>query len=373
MGKRELLLIVAFAIAGVVAYQVAAPPAKPGQGFSFSQLWDRMRRGMRGNNASAEWTSQQTLAVADTVRELRIRDVRGGVRLIGESRSDIALEFRVQSSGPDPAEALTLAKAAKLNADLQEDAVILVVQYPEGVRQVANVVAHVPRRLAARIDGSSRLEAADLAALQVTNASGETHVSGIGGLVSGDFRSGTLDIKDAGEIDLTITNARTLINGVRGTSRLDLRGGRCSITGSHGPAEIDSRQGTTIEVQENAGSVRIGGNGGRVQVTAPESEIRLDMRRTDVSVELRHDVPMSLNTTDARIELSLGTSPGIQLDAMATDGTIKAADWQLTPGVHDKDSRLEHAFGHGPRVSVRTQHGDILISRLAAVEIKKKE
>ena len=55
MGKRELLLVIAFAVVGVVVYQITAPPPPPGsQGFSFSTLVQHMRRGIQGNRAVAE-------------------------------------------------------------------------------------------------------------------------------------------------------------------------------------------------------------------------------------------------------------------------------------------------------------------------------
>ena len=59
MGKRELVIAVAFIIAGAIAYQFTAPPPKTNeQGFSFSRFLSNARKGIRGNQAQASLTSQ---------------------------------------------------------------------------------------------------------------------------------------------------------------------------------------------------------------------------------------------------------------------------------------------------------------------------
>ena len=375
MGKRELLIAVAFIAVAAMAYQLTAPPAKPGQGFSFSQFFNRARR--NADTASAQATSSQTVTVAATVREIRIRDVRGAVQLLGENRADIAAEFGVQSTGPDTTTATSYVKGTHLKIDSLEDAIVLRVEYPDGGRQIASLTLHVPKRLAARVDGSNGVKASAIASLQLTSTIGESTIEQIAGPVAGDYRGGTLAITDAGSVDLTLNNVRATITGVRAMTRVDARAGRCTITGALGPIELENRA-AIIEIRDNHGPARVGGQGGRLDVTGAASEVRADMRRTDITVEARAAVPMSLSTTDARLELGIGSpagttgqAPPIQLDAVATDGEVHAADWQLTPVRSDRDWRLDHAFGGGARVSLRSQRGDIVIKKLGDVEIKK--
>jgi hypothetical protein len=235
----------------------------------------------------------------------------------------------------------------------------------------------VPKRLAARLEGVNGLTVTGIAALQLSGASGEGTLTEIAGLIGGDYRGGPLQVTDAGAVDLTLNNGRTTISGVRGTTRLDVRAGRCTIEGAVGSVEIENRA-ASLTVTRNHGPVHVGGQGGRLDITAPEGEVRADVRRTDISVELRRAVPMSLSTADARLELGLGGAPGttgqtpaVQLDAVATEGEVRATDWQLTATQSDTERRLEHAFGAGARVSLRTQRGDIVVKKLGDVEIKK--
>jgi hypothetical protein len=68
MGKRELVLIALFLVAGVVVYQVTAPPAPPGSDVSVGGLFGRLQRTGSGSRATASAESKQTHPVADSVR-----------------------------------------------------------------------------------------------------------------------------------------------------------------------------------------------------------------------------------------------------------------------------------------------------------------
>jgi len=72
MGKRELLLAVAFAIAGVVVYQLAAPASDSGRGLSLQRLLSSVQRELQGNRANAELTSERTFPAESTLTELRL-------------------------------------------------------------------------------------------------------------------------------------------------------------------------------------------------------------------------------------------------------------------------------------------------------------
>ncbi len=86
MGKRELLLIVAFVIVGAVVYQVTAPPPAPGErSFSLGRVIESIRREVRGNRASAEKTTTSTHPLDAGVTELRVV-ARGEITVTGEER-----------------------------------------------------------------------------------------------------------------------------------------------------------------------------------------------------------------------------------------------------------------------------------------------
>jgi hypothetical protein len=106
MGKRELLLIVGFAIAGLVAYQVTAPPRGPDDaGPSLSGMIDRVRREIRGHPASTTRTTTSTIPIDGRIAELRISEYVREVHVSGEDRQDAEVMLHVVSNGYDDQEA----------------------------------------------------------------------------------------------------------------------------------------------------------------------------------------------------------------------------------------------------------------------------
>jgi len=54
MGKRELLLIVAFAVVGLIVYQVTAPaPPAGSRSVTVGGVIEKLRRAARGNRSSS--------------------------------------------------------------------------------------------------------------------------------------------------------------------------------------------------------------------------------------------------------------------------------------------------------------------------------
>ncbi len=118
MGKRELLLIVAFVIVGSGRLPGHRAPAGPGErSFSLGRVIESIRREVRGNRASAEKTTTSTHPLDAGATELRIVVARGEITVTGEDRGDIAAELQVHSNGYDEAEAEKLAGETVLKID----------------------------------------------------------------------------------------------------------------------------------------------------------------------------------------------------------------------------------------------------------------
>ena len=90
MGKRELLLIVAFLVLGGIVYQVSAPdrPAD-GEGRSFMDFFRRVRGEMVGSRARFPVDLPVKAAVGDDVATLDLGELAGRVEIVGEAREDI--------------------------------------------------------------------------------------------------------------------------------------------------------------------------------------------------------------------------------------------------------------------------------------------
>ena len=119
MGKRELVIIAAFVLIGVVAYQFTAPAPKDGEeGFSLRKLFSEFKRDVSANNATARVTKAGTIALRPDLKSLRISTERSvPVTIIGEPRTDIAYEMPVESTGPDEASARAYAEKSLLFED----------------------------------------------------------------------------------------------------------------------------------------------------------------------------------------------------------------------------------------------------------------
>jgi hypothetical protein len=377
MGKRELFIALAFVAIGVIAYHLTAPaPVAGRQGFSLSRIWNDARRGIHGNAAEGTASSQETLPAPAGLTELRVQGLLSGrVRLIGESRGDIAYVLSVQSTGPDPSAALEYARRVRLKADDLGGALTLQAEYPKVGRQSATLEVRLPSRLAVLVDGAGGVEVSNLAAARLDGVAGDVTVSSVAGTLAGSHRNGSFTVEDVGSVKLTLQRSRASFDRVAGALTLDVRDGECRVVDVRGPIEIDEVR-AEVTITNPRGPVRVGGTDGRVTLVHPAAESAVDVRRAEVEVQLAASVPLRLLTTDDTLRLLLEGPPAITIDAVASQGHIDAAAFGLQAEQVDQESRLAHAFGANgaPRVSLRNTRGEIVIknSRETIVNRERK-
>jgi len=366
MGKRELLIALAFVLVGAAAYQLTAPPPKEGErGFSFSRMFSGLRREIGRNAANAEHTNTGTLKVTPAVTEIRLTLARSvGLTVIGEDRQDVAYEMPVSSTGPDAAAALEYAKRVELKLDDLGSVMTLALAYPEEGSQRARLALRVPLRLAVRVEGGSPVNVSGVAGVTLVNVVGETTLSEVAGAVTGAHRGGDLTVSGAASVDLNLRASRAKITGIRNSVSIVAQSGECHVRDSKGPAEIAATSAET-SIADHAGPIRITGEGGEVRITNPARETSVDMRRADLDVSLDAPVALTLLTSDEPLRLTLDGPPDVVIDAVAGGGgTIQAADFSLTPEIDGRDARLTHAFKPGgARVVLRNPRGEIVIAK----------
>ena len=148
MGKRELLLVLAFAVVGAAVYQFTAPPASASaSSFSVSGFIDQLRRHVRGNRSNADTTSTSSHPVSPSTGEVRIAINSQSLTIVGEDRQDVGSELQVTSNGYDEAEAQRLAGEVALKVVEGGGRLEFRISYPEGGRQRANVTIRVPTKM----------------------------------------------------------------------------------------------------------------------------------------------------------------------------------------------------------------------------------
>jgi hypothetical protein len=364
MGKRELLIITAFVVIGVVAYQLGAePPAEGQRRFSLATLMDHFREETSGRRASATVTTEGTIPLAAAVTEARISSV-SRVTVRGEARDDIGYLLTVEANGPDERTARQNASRTTLSQDAIGTVLALRANAPREGRQVVSLTVSVPTRLRIRIEstqGGTSLDASNLSDLQL-DATGDVRITGISGSVTGSHRNGTLTVADSAAVNLTLQNSEATFDRTRGT-RLTTRNGHSRITGATGAIEVATQNDETVLMQP-AGPVRITGSGGSLALDDPGDEVHVDTRRTSVDVKLARAVPLTILTTDEPLRLLFTARASFQLDAIATDGgVISAESLGVVPERVNEETRVRHTVNSGSApVALRNRRGPIVIS-----------
>ena len=368
MGKRELLIIVAFVVVGAVAYQFTAPPPAPGQtGFSLSGLMREFRREMRGDPGSATRTHTASLPAPASLAEVRVSGVTGRVEVQAEERADISYELRVTSNGPDDAAAAALADRTVLQLDDLGATLALSVSYPREARQRTALTLRLPKRLAARLEGgggSEGIAVTGLRAVYLENVTGDVRVRDTGA-VTGSHRNGRLEVSDVASASLTLVSSRADLKGVRGSVTLNARGGECQVTGAGGPVEVE-QSNSDLQITQAASTVRVSGSNGSVVVDSPGGEVTIDVRRAEVEVIVAAAVRITARTTDEPLRLTLGDTAALELDAIATeDGKVSFDGVPVSAEGDTRTSRLARTIGAagGARVALRNQRGEIVIRK----------
>jgi hypothetical protein len=366
MGKRELLIAAAFIVAGVCAFQLAAPPAKQGEGgFSLSKLIQNAKREMKGKETFSAPPQKLTFAAGAQITELRVEGVNGTVKLTGEDRQDVSLVLTVTSTGENEAAAFAIAAKTQVIEDRVGDSLKLRVKFPPEETQTAAATLLVPSRLAVRLDAPRDPVVSNVKSLEFLNpARGSAEISKVA-RVRGDQTGGSLTMSAVADVKMMLTRVRARISDI-GLGVFDLRDGETEITASRGPLEIEERRGDIL-VRGHKGPIKVSGSDGQVRVEGGASEVHFDLRRAEVDAELAAGATGSIVTTDETLRVVIAEPGNTRVDAISTGGSIDGSAWSLTPSKTGSDSRVDTDLGAktaaAPRLSLRNTNGDIVIRK----------
>jgi hypothetical protein len=369
MGKRELLIAIAFICVGVVAFQFTAPPAQKGSGFSLAKLIDSAKREMRGTETHVAPPRTVSIPVPPGIEEVRFVGIQGPLKVVGERRDDIEMVLTIQSTGETREAAIAIANKTEVLQDLVGNLLKLEMKYPPEERQRSQATIKVPERLAIRLEGSTETSVSNVRSVATAIfLRGNTQIENVAGSVSGEQRDGTLTVTNAKSVKMRLTRARTKLSGVSDGIILDMTDGQAEIASSTGPLEIDERR-AAVTVRAHKGPVRVGGSDGSVTIEGTMDEVKIDVRRTEVDAVLAAGKTSSIVTTDERLKITWPDSAPAEFDAITVDGNVDAADWNLTPSKKENETRLQQTVGAKtsgtPRISLRNQGGDIVIRKQA--------
>ena len=375
MGKRELLLVLAFLAAGVVVHQATAPAPRPGEeGFSLGRLVETARREIRGNPAAVEITSTNTHPVTADMAEVQV--VGGSLaqlKVTGEDRDDIAATLHVTSHGYDAAEAKKWGEATTLDASRSAGSLVLRLTYPDGRhtgRQRVTLTLLVPSRLKLRVDVSGRATVSGVAAVELASARGDSVVREVSGTAVVTHRGGPISIEAVSALRFEGRGSDLTVRGVEGDAAISMEGGgELHASGLGGGVDVDARHAevTLIGLQSTSKPVRVTATGGEITLEGLASDARVEGRHTRLDVTMSAAAPAALSTEGGEV---LFTPPpgGYRLDVIAPGGQIEPAsfapehglEWEA--GGEGTDARLSgEVRGGGPLISIRARHGEVRI------------
>jgi hypothetical protein len=225
------------------------------------------------------------------------------------------------------------------------------------------VVIKVPARLTVRLEPGGRPRVRGVSGVRLSRVTGEVILEDIRGSVTGTHASGDLTINGAGSVSLVLISSRLKLSRIERGVTANARSGECEVRESRGPLALTANS-TRVTLVSHDGPIDIDGEGGQIKVDRPIQPVRIDIRRAAVEVTLAAATPVSVITTEGATRLLLDGSPAIQLDAVATNGTINASDFSLQPERSERVSRLTHDFGaKTARVVLRNFRSEIVIAR----------
>jgi hypothetical protein len=380
MGKRELVLVLAFVAVGTILYRFTAPPAPAGPSGGLGGLFGHISRAVRGRPIHASVETTKTTAIEPSVTELRVKVSSAALTVVGEDREDVATTMTVDSDGVDEAEAQRLAKETTLKIDRAGAGLLLGVDFPEDGSQRATLAVHVPKRFIVRVEEKrGSLDIQHVASVDVKGNRGESRLADIDGEVALTHRGATLTIERAGSLRLNATGTDAHVSAIRGTASIDISSSDIELAGVRGPVDVRSRN-TDIRLSD-AGALqpplRLDMQSGRLNVEGLKTEARIDGRDTEIRITMAHAAPVSVSDTEDTITF-FAPPEGFTLDAIATDASLSLDDGaaggvSVVKAADERDQRASGAIrGGGPSITLRNTGGDISI-RTQDVKEKQKE
>jgi len=381
MGKRELVLVLAFAAVGAVLYQFTAPPAPPGASSSGGGVFARIQRAIRGRPVHASAETKRTDAVDPSLTELRVKVSSAGVTVVGEDRTDVATTMTVDSDGVDAAEADRLARATTLRVDRAGTGLRLGIDFPDDGLQRATLSIRVPRRFIVRVDEKrGALDVQHVASVDVKGNRGESRLSDIDGEIALTHRGSALSIAGAGSLRLTASGADAHVSGIRGSASVDVAGSSIELSDVRGPLDVRSRN-SDIRLRDTKAlqpPLRLDMQSGQLDVEGLQTDARIDGRNTEIRIVLARAVALTVYDTDDSITL-VAPPDGFTLDAIATNASLSIDDGQgngvaVVKAADEREQRASGAVrGGGPSIMLRNTGGDISIRNHEQKEKEKEK
>ena len=366
MGKRELLLVAGFAIVGALVYQLTMP-ASADTGGGFAAWWARVRSHIQEARVEKPYERKAEVPVGAGVKTLAVDVARGSVTIVGEARETVGVDARGLALGADDKMAAEMERQIRLTAEPDGAQIRVAIVIPDQdelarlPRPTLNLTIRIPAAMAVEVrQGGGELTISDVAAVHLPKTSGRLRISGIKGAVTGELERGSLDVERVGAVALKVERCDARFASISGA--FDVEAQRCEVRARKvgGPAKLDLED-VEGELEDVAGPVTLKGVGGEFHIRDAHGAIEAGSKRTTLFLVPAEPVAITATVERDTLEVTLPRG-GVTVDAAANDGDIRAPDGLLTlQRSGDLVTATGTIQGGGPRIQLRTTHGDIVV------------
>lgn len=364
MGKRELLLIGAFLVVGLVTWRLTAPRGEPGaRGFSLQRMLDNLRSGLQSQDTPAEVTASVTAGAPPAVTRVDAGEFSGPLVVEGVEGDEVIAELRGTVFGADEAQAKAFAAATTLSVETATDTVRLGLEHPEMRRSPRlELKLRVPQRLVVQITmRGGRLEARRLGGLEFDARRTTVVVDAVRGVVKGNQRDGELEISDVDTVDLSTRRVDVRVERVSGSVKVEAVEGNWLVRDVAGGVTLESEQ-ADLSLERLAGSLTFNASDGHLTVRDEVGDVRGESRRCRLTFRVTGPGTLDVTAEDAPVELQLDAAIGARYDLRVEDATVRAPEGTLRIDTRESVTEASGTIGQGQRtVKVRSRRGDVTV------------
>ncbi len=362
MGKRELLLVVAFVIVGAILYQATAPPAPEGsRGFSFTDMFRAARSEMGERNARRDERRHVQLDIPEQVDTLELEDFPGRIVIEGADRADLEATLEATLHGVDEVDLDGQAALLRLSSDIREARVVLTATRREtGARPDYVLTIHLPERLKVRVGGRGAADISGVAGLELLDYRGDVQAARLTGPVSGEHREGRAEFAAGATLDFE-TRRGTIRASAPAAVTLTAIQTDVEVMDAVGAVTINGTR-STLEIVRAGGPVTVTGTGGALKLREVRAAVDIDAERLTVSTTMSAAVPVRIAIRNDNVDVTLPAG-GVTIEASTEGGDLRApAELEVT----DADGRRSAGGavnGGGPVVSLNVQRGTLTVRK----------
>lgn len=360
MGKRELLLVLVFAVVGTVLYQLTVPASVEGaRGFSLRDIFRSARSHMGDRSATRMVSRSATLVLPDGIDVIEIEDFRGRLDVVGEDGADVHATLDVTLHGLDDADLDEQAAGLDFTITAREGrAVIDTTRLSGGSRPDLTLRVRMPKTLRLQLGGRGTASLTGIEGAEFDDYRGDLVVEEVSGPITGSHRDGRAEFGRDTHVD--IETHRGIVRLVRPASvQLHADGTDIEVMEAAGDVSLTQRQ-CTIEVLGGAGTTTVRGQGGTIKLRNVRNPVDIEATRLTVSMTMERAAAVTLAIEGDDVDLTLPRD-GVDIEASVERGDLRAPD-ALTAVIEDDVRRVTGSLaGGGPRLSLTVERGALII------------